>query len=185
MPDHHRDHPFPHSWGVLIPTRAESLPRHDRPDEIREWLASAHYDPMTPGREWAEDLGVAMLPLGPVMCAVRIPARMVHAVAGTDEAETVADCLTQALRGPVIYDPLTARQGYPYYALVPYRFLAEPFPAGTMYLGKGVWLGVPDLTRTGPRGVHWAVLPRFRNDLCSLDLVHGFILHAAAKAGDQ
>ncbi|MGW2489456.1 hypothetical protein ACWCV9_19885 [Streptomyces sp. NPDC001606] len=125
--------------------------------------------------EWQEN-GVALLPLGTLFSAVRIPGRLVFAMALTDDAEEVDAVLDDALRsGPVICDP----QGRRYYALVPasmarsWKEAAAEWraKAGVEVLGNGTYLGVPQVGRTrclpGAGASYWSVPMRSAAELCA------------------
>ncbi|WP_309142003.1 hypothetical protein [Streptomyces griseicoloratus] len=113
-----------------------------------QWLLSAHASPGQARREWQEQ-GVTLLPLGTLFSAVRIPGRLVHAVAATADPREVDAFLEEALEGgPVICDPYGPR----YYALVhgsmptTWRAAAEDWRVHDVAcLGHGTYLGVPRL----------------------------------------
>ena len=102
--------------------------------------------------EWQEN-GVALLPLGTLFSAVRIPGRLIFATALTEDREEVDAFLDDALRGgPVICAPHGSR----YYALVPgsvsrtWREAAKEWrSADVEVLGIGSYLGVPRVDATG------------------------------------
>ncbi|WP_327375667.1 hypothetical protein OG393_17955 [Streptomyces sp. NBC_01216] len=131
---------------------------------ISEWLVQAH--PM-PGRalsEWSTRT-VALLPLGRLLAAVRIEERLVHAAAGSDEPNAVADYLAGRLQlGPVIHDSGNRH----YYALVPADAGRKVEQPGVRHLGVGTWVGIPCPDRTQPPGTYWSVAPRTPARLCHL-----------------
>jgi hypothetical protein len=96
--------------------------------------------------EWTQN-GVALLPLGTLMSAVRLPHRLVRAVAGRDEPDALDSFLGEALDGgPVVCDPHRRR----YYLLVPASMptrwhvaAAEWEALGVKTLSRGTYLGVP------------------------------------------
>ncbi|WP_432041395.1 hypothetical protein [Streptomyces cadmiisoli] len=100
--------------GVLV------HPSSDRRLAVEHWLLST-LPPSSHARartEWQEHQ-VAMLPLGGLLAAVRIPGRLVYALTGTDAPSVVDPFLAECLDGgPVICDP---HHGGRYYALVPGR----------------------------------------------------------------
>ncbi|WP_329597748.1 hypothetical protein OIE43_18750 [Streptomyces pseudovenezuelae] len=114
--------------------------------------------------EWQE-LGVALLPLGVLFAAVRIPERVVHAAARIDHPQAVDQYLAAALDdGPVIHDLDRHR----YYALVPASMPTrwnEAAPVwrnnGIECFGRDTLLGVPPVdavsldTRTNQ--TYWSV----------------------------
>jgi hypothetical protein len=125
--------------------------------------------------EWQEHK-VALLPLGGLFSAVRLPASLVLAVAGghirSGEVDTFLD---EALEGaPVICDP----QGRRYYALVPATMPATWHQAADDWraldvdcLGRGTYLGVPrlDLTQSTakPCDSYWSVPMSSMATLCA------------------
>ncbi|GAQ52049.1 hypothetical protein [Streptomyces acidiscabies] len=187
------DHRRPTGPGALSPAAYPTTglsqydPRQSSPQAIREWLASALPDGVTPDRDARG--GVTLLPLGEIITAVRMTARLVHAAAGTSDPEAVAAYLAETLCGPVIHD--ASGTGRPYYALTPHRDREWMLPADATHLATGAWLGVPDLDRRGPHGAHWVIPPRYRGDLCRIDHVCEFIIQGlrglipAAEGEDQ
>ncbi|MEU0739736.1 hypothetical protein [Streptomyces sp. NPDC006134] len=154
--------------GVLV------HPGGDRRPAAEHWLSSAHPAPRRARAEWA-DHGVALLPLGTLFSAVRIPGRLVQAVAATTEAEEIDDFLDEFLGGgPVICDP----RGPRYYALVPasvpttWRQAVDDWrrAADADCLGRGTWLGVPRVgaTEFDSRALagYWAVAVSSPGLLC-------------------
>ncbi|WP_254876261.1 hypothetical protein [Streptomyces sp. CAI-85] len=111
-------------------------------------------------KQWRE-LGAAMLPLGGLISAVRIPARLVHAVAGTAVPADVDEFLEHALDGgPVV---CVLHGGPRYYALVPgsmprtWHDAAEEWRAVEVdCLGRDALLGVPPVTRVDHDPATWA-----------------------------
>ncbi|WP_416975675.1 hypothetical protein [Streptomyces sp. 4F14] len=175
---------------AAFPTVAIPLydPERSSPEAIREWFADSCPDGTTPSREPGS--GVTMLPLGEVITAVRMSARLVHAAAGTEDPEELAAYLAETLRGPVIHD--AAGDGRPYYVLTPHRDREWLLPADAAHLTAGTWLAIPDLDQRGPRAAHWVTPPRYPGDLCRIDHVCEFILQglrgmapAAAEEGDR
>ena len=104
-------------------------------------------------REW-EDTGVALLPLGTLFSAVRIPGRLLRALTGPLSLPETDTVLAEALRGgPVICDPHRPS----YYALVPASMPRTWKDAATEWdevdvavLGRDTVLGVPRLDATEP-----------------------------------
>ncbi|MFJ6085189.1 hypothetical protein ACIQI8_27650 [Streptomyces sp. NPDC092369] len=132
---------------------------------IVQWLARPHPTPRHAIAEWESD-GIAMLPLGVTMSAIRLTGDLVHAAVDTDDCEAVAGALEACLNGAVIRDRSSA-VGVTYYALIQQHAglvwdLEETAPC----LGDGVYLGVPALHRVQPPGAHWAVPPHYEGDLC-------------------
>ncbi|MEU6507791.1 hypothetical protein [Streptomyces sp. NPDC046942] len=123
--------------------------------------------------EWQEN-SVALLPLGTLFSAVRIPGRLISAMALTEDLEEVDAFLEDALRGgPVICAP----HGRRYYALVPAsvaRTWSEAAKewrrASVEVLGSGSYLGVPrvDATQGDPHTVsYWSVPMESAAVLCA------------------
>lgn len=155
--------------GVLV------HPAADRRLATAHWLLStlpAH------GRnrartEWAE-MGVAMLPLGTLFSAVRIPGRLVRALTGPLTLTETDAVLADALRGgPVICDPHRPS----YYALVPASMPRTWKDAATEWdevdvvvLGRDTVLGVPRLDATEPNPAlssYWSVPMDSPGELCA------------------
>jgi hypothetical protein len=147
--------------GVLV------HPGADRRLAAEHWLLATHPSPHQARREWTHN-GVALLPLGTLFSAVRLPACLVLAVAGERELPSpdVDDFLDEALDGgPVICDP----HGRRYYALVPagmpvtWHQAADDWRAALDVdcLGRGTYLGVPrvDAVDLNPRAwsSYWSV----------------------------
>ncbi|WP_073946598.1 hypothetical protein [Streptomyces kebangsaanensis] len=144
--------------GVLV------HPASDRRLAAEHWLLSTHPRPKQARAEWAEH-GVALLPLGTLFSAVRIPGALVQALAATTEASEVDGFLEDALNGgPVICSP----RGLRYYALVPasmpstWREAADDWRVQDVdCLGRGTYLGVPRLDvvefRGYAAGSYWSV----------------------------
>ncbi|MYR40886.1 hypothetical protein [Streptomyces sp. SID5910] len=118
--------------------------------------------------------GLAMLSLGALFSAVRIPGRLVQAVAVSTDPQDIDAVLEEALQGgPVICDV----RGPRYYALVPpsvprtWREAVEDWQSQEVEcLGSGTYLGVPvldavDFPRRG-NGSYWAVPMASAGSLC-------------------
>ncbi|WP_306965270.1 hypothetical protein [Streptomyces afghaniensis] len=123
--------------------------------------------------EW-EQHHVAMMPLGTLFSAVRIPSRLVVALAGSSDADCLGTFLAEALGGgPVICDPHFSRL----YALVPARMPATLHQVADTWralevdcLGRGSYLGVPRLDavkREHPFACYWSVPMDSTGMLCS------------------
>lgn len=157
-------------------------PAADRKLAAEHWLLAT-----TPSREardeartWWKDYGTALLPLGTLFSAVRIPGDLVHAMAGCHHTEDdheflahrehvykflahrehVDEFLDQALDGgPVICDPRHHR----YYALVPASMPNTWSAAHDDWrvmdidcLGRGCHLGVPKVDAVDFNAATWA-----------------------------
>ena len=83
---------------VLVHTRFE------RQLAVGHWLLAAAPDIKEARKEWAVD-GIALLRCGGIFSAIRVPAEVVHAAAGTEELHQVNAYLSAALMGgPVFVD---------------------------------------------------------------------------------
>ncbi|MFE6337275.1 hypothetical protein ACFVOK_29285 [Streptomyces sp. NPDC057798] len=107
--------------------------------------------------EW-RDQGLALLPLGTLFSAVRLPGPLVRALAASVDPEDIDAFLGEALKGgPVIHGP----EGRRYYALVPPGTTLDWRAPAAACLGDGTYLGVPrtDLTELEAHasGSYWAV----------------------------
>ncbi|GGS81491.1 MULTISPECIES: hypothetical protein [Streptomyces] len=147
--------------GVLV------HPTVDQQVSAEEWLISAHPVPRQARAELREH-GVVLLPLGGLFSAVRIPGRIVQALAASTDPADIDTVLTEVLAdGPVI----CAVGGPRYYALVPpsmpqtWRDAAEDWRGDDVAcLGRESYLGMPalaavDYPQTGAT-VYWSVPPR-------------------------
>lgn len=146
----------------------------DRRLATEHWLLSAYAAPMrTRARTEWQNQGVALFPLGTLFSAVRIPGRLVQALAGKSRA-AADELLDKVLEGPVICDP----HGCRYYALVPagmprtWRTAADDWRAWEIdCLGKDSYLGVPrlDATEFDPRSFasYWSVPMASAAALCA------------------
>ncbi|MFC9507560.1 hypothetical protein [Streptomyces sp. NPDC057002] len=111
---------------------------------VERWLASAHPSPDTARGEWSSAAKLAVIPLGRVFEAVRLPERVVHRAVASADRDTVSDRLARCLSGaPVIHDPGFRR----YYALVPPGTAQMWCTPVAECLGQGTYLGVPRADR--------------------------------------
>ncbi|MER6531802.1 hypothetical protein [Streptomyces sp. NPDC001508] len=94
-------------------TAVATLP--ERQFAVSHWLLGAADDVDVARAQWQEQ-GVALLACGGVLSAVRIPARLVWAAAGTKELDDVDRFLGQFFDGGAVFMDLRAGL---YYALVP------------------------------------------------------------------
>lgn len=145
--------------GVLVPVTA------DRHLATEHWLLTTLDGPYRnlARLEWQEH-GVALLPLGTLFSAVRLPGRLVEAAAGDQATADVDAYLAGSLDGgPVIHDPYGQR----YYALVPptvpvtwKKEVDDWRTVDVDCLGRGTYLGVPRVTATRGaqvRASYWSV----------------------------
>ncbi|MFF6999096.1 hypothetical protein ACFY93_29665 [Streptomyces sp. NPDC008313] len=139
---------------------------------IEHWLLSAHRTAGQARHEWAVH-GIALLPLGGTFSAVRIPGRLVQALAGGTDPEDIDAVLDETLEGgPVICDA----HGPRYYALVPAAVPRTWHQATDDWrvhdvdcLGRGAYLGVPRLDfvqYTIGAASYWSVPPTAPAALC-------------------
>lgn len=147
-------------------TTIRGTPVHTRSDTnsaIATWLACTLKAPDAAHQEWTDN-HVAMLPLGVRFDAVRIPAQLIHAAAGTSEPNVLGGFLAEVLgAGPVIHDP----QAW-FYALVPPRTTATWRSPLARCLGRGSWLGVPRVSDDeAGAGPYWAVPLMAAGELCT------------------
>ncbi|WP_329338619.1 hypothetical protein OG866_27195 [Streptomyces sp. NBC_00663] len=144
----------------LVPSPTVVVATSDRQQATEQWLLSTHPTPDVPRQEWT-DHGVALLPLGTLFSAVRIPAHLVLALTGGEEMPSprLDVFLDEALGGgPVICDP----QGRRFYALVPasmpakwHRALQVLSAMGVDLLGRNSYLGVPKVDAVELNPVAW------------------------------
>ncbi|MEV6947053.1 hypothetical protein AB0N07_34850 [Streptomyces sp. NPDC051172] len=155
---------------------------------ISEWLARAHPVPQRARAEWSNQ-AVALLPLGGLFAAVRLPGELVHAAVNSEDASQVASALDALLQGPVIHDHRTT--GPTYYALINWGagvIQQMDHNEDAPCLSTGTYLGVPRIDRREPPGTYWVVPPRYDGDLCRPGAVRSLIakgrrtlaLHATA-----
>jgi hypothetical protein len=158
-----------HSRPALRPVEAAPgvlvHPAADRRLATEHWLLSTL---PAPGRararlEW-EQHDVAMLPLGTLFSAVRIPGRLMGALTASPAPAQLDSFLGEALDGgPVICDPHHDR----YYAVVPasmpttwHEAVDEWRTLDVDCLGRGSYLGVPRpdiIGATRSRATYWSV----------------------------
>ncbi|WP_143664456.1 hypothetical protein [Streptomyces sp. NRRL B-24572] len=136
--------------GVLVHSR------RSRDVGAETWLMLAARDASVARQEW-DEYGVALLRCGTIFSAVRIPADIVHAAAGTAGRGAVADYLRTALEGPCFFDG----NSQAYYALTPHSTARRWNVPDTECLGADFFLGVPATTisEPDPRCAAWWVAP--------------------------
>ncbi|WP_433547581.1 hypothetical protein ACQPZG_22770 [Streptomyces sp. CA-294286] len=134
--------------------------RSDSRTPVAEWLAGAHADPPTAHHDW-QARNLTVLPLGVLFDTVRIPAEVLHAAILHVRPAGMSRLLEQLLGGPVVQD--ADRWFYP---LVPVGRADRRQPGAARYLGRGAWLGVPQVDRIAPPGAYWAVPVRAPGRLC-------------------
>jgi len=162
-------------------------PTADRRLAVEHWLLSTTPFTDRARREWRES-GVAMLPLGGLMSAVRIPGKLLTALTQTTATLQDVDAfLAATLDGPVICDPRAPW----YYALVPGRVpstwsraVAEWREADVVCLGRDSYLAVPKVDAVPDptvRDPHWSVPMESAGVLCE-PLVVARLIAAARHA---
>lgn len=151
--------------------------RAEREQAVGEWLLAAASDLKEACTGWA-GMGIAALVCGGIFTAVRVPASVVYAAAGTSGPSDVAAYLADALHGgPVI----VGAQGRHYYAMVPPSAALRRLPPGTECLSRGTLFGVPRPDFTEPerhsRSSYWAVPMDGPGALCSPDALSQLVAH--------
>ncbi|MGW1723495.1 hypothetical protein ACWCQK_11275 [Streptomyces sp. NPDC002306] len=154
---------------AVVHTRAE------RELAVSHWLVCAADDLRAAQEQW-EDQGVALLRCGGLFSAVRIPAAIVFAAAGTDDRDGVDAFLADALHGgPVFVDTISGC----YYCLVPASAQRWWTSVDAACLGRESYLGVPnpclDASSAGARS-YWCVPMDGPGDLCVAATVHKLVL---------
>lgn len=145
---------------------------------ITEWLLRGAESAEQARMEW-QTQGVALVRCGRSFAAIRIPAHLVHAAAGTDDPESVRTRLECHLSGPVIHD---GRERSAYYVLIQWHAgLVWDGEDDTPCLGSDTYIGVPQLGRCYPPGTHWVIEPRRDGDLCRPSVVREFIARARQR----
>ncbi|MFJ6014438.1 hypothetical protein [Streptomyces sp. NPDC092952] len=146
--------------GVLVHSR------RDREVAATTWLVLAASHSEKARREWSS-FGLALLRCGVLFSAVRIPATLIYAAAGTEEPDAVRGFLAEVLDGGPVFHDVGGRQ---FYALTPastprsWRFVAAEC------LDSDTFLGVPatDLTEFAPQyPAYWVVPMDGPGSLCA------------------
>ncbi|MFF6825066.1 hypothetical protein [Streptomyces longwoodensis] len=171
-------------------------PGAERRLAIEHWLLSTlpnHQARAKARCQWSEH-GLAMLPLGGLVSAVRIPAALVQALARTTILPATDTFLAGALEGgPVI---CAVHGGRRYYVLVPGRvphtrhdLVAQWEHQDIECLGRGAYLGVPpagqDHYASATQASYWSVPMESAGALCPPSTVAHFIsagVHALGQA---
>ncbi|CAM5650021.1 hypothetical protein SFUMM280S_07289 [Streptomyces fumanus] len=138
--------------GALVHTTA------DRRLAIEQWLLSTHPSPRHARAEWIRH-GVLVLPLGSLFSAIRVPGRLIQALAASTASDVDA-FLADALDGaPVICD----MQGPRYYLLVPasvprtWHDAADDWPAAWIRAGAEFFDAVHEVLETRDQNVREAI----------------------------
>ncbi|MBT2395348.1 hypothetical protein [Streptomyces sp. ISL-100] len=161
--------------GVLVHTRqAQEL-------AVGHWLLTATNDRRT-ARVERETSGIALLRCGSIFSAIRIPAAVVRAAAGTDDTEAVDAYLCEALQdGPVFADAYSRR----YYALVPASTALRWDVPNTECLGVNCFVGVPSPKLTDPAyPSYWSVPMNGPGALCTPGAVSQLVLYGRFRQAE-
>ncbi|MER6622006.1 hypothetical protein [Streptomyces sp. NPDC000931] len=139
---------------------------------VAHWLLSAAEDRDLVRAQWEDGGGVALLACGGTLGAVRVPAGLVWAAAGTEELKEVDAFLCRWFFGGAVFMDL---HSHLYYFLVPgtaaVKWTGAEFP-GVACLGRNHFLGVPAVRLTEPRGrSYWCVPMDGPGDLCYISEV--------------
>lgn len=170
-----------HERGVG-PLEGTGVPEHrQRRLTTGQWLLTAAEDRDAARGQWQEP-GVALLACGGVFGAVRAPAHLVWAAAGTDDLVRVDAHLQRWFDGGAVFMDLCSVQ---YYFLAPAstvrRAMGREYP-GVEYLGHGCYLGVPAPCLTQPRGrSYWCVPMDGPGELCYPDEVEQLLRKGRAS----
>ncbi|MER5737326.1 hypothetical protein ABT117_16825 [Streptomyces sp. NPDC002262] len=172
--------------GVLVHSR------RSREAGAETWLILAARDAGEARRDWAEH-GVALLRCGTSFTAVRIPADIFLAAAGTTDRAAVADYLSTALDGgPCFFDGSSQS----FYVLTPLSAASRWDIPNTEALGADYFLGVPATTITEPHprcAAYWVVPMDGPAALCDPDILRWLVTRgriqlseaAALEAGED
>ncbi|WAZ20141.1 hypothetical protein STRCI_001240 [Streptomyces cinnabarinus] len=168
------------------PRGALAPPSPQRSQAVEAWLAAAHPLPSAVHGEWDSDARLALLPLGKLFDAVRIPEHLIHAIAEASSPAIVSNWLGWIFNGrPVIHDP----QGRRYYALVPPGTAKDWRAPAASCLGDGTYLGVPrtDLTvlEEAASVSYWAVPLTRPGWLCRTSDVQTFVMAAGCLTDED
>jgi len=123
--------------GALVPDTVTT--RGERDLAVMHWLLATAIDRTEARAGWNES-GCATLLCGALFSAVRIPAGLVHAAAGTADPDEVDAYLACALLAGPVFLSLSHLD---YYVLVPTSTARHWDLPDTECLGKDRWLGVP------------------------------------------
>jgi hypothetical protein len=152
---------------------------------VSHWLLGAADDRDLARSQWQEAGGVALLACGGIFSAVRAPAHLVWAAAGSEDLATVDDHLRRWLDGGAVFMDLYLTM---YYFLVPsstaWKWSERDYP-GVACLGRDHYLGVPALCLTERRGrSYWCVPMDHPGDLCYVDEVEQLLKEGRAARGE-
>lgn len=168
------------------PNEAFSLGSSPPARAVEAWLASAHPSPAAVCREWDSEAGLALVPLGRLFDAVRIPAAVVQRAFRSCHGAVMHVRLADHLRGgPVILDAERRR----YYALVAPGTAAWWRAPAAACLGEGTYLGVPHPALTESDNPvlasYWAVPMTRPGQLCDAADVLALVMVGSCLAADD
>ncbi|MGA5406931.1 hypothetical protein ACPCSC_06655 [Streptomyces lavendulocolor] len=149
--------------------------RRDRERAASTWLVLAASDREKAWTEW-DTYRVALLRCGSLFSAVRIPAHLVYAAAGTEEPERVRGFLAEVLDGGPVFLDVGGQQ---FYALTPASAPRSWRLTVAECLDSDTFLGVPatDVTEYDPRcPAYWALPMDGPGALCAPDDVAHLVL---------
>ncbi|MFJ3249035.1 hypothetical protein [Streptomyces sp. NPDC086782] len=155
------------------PGDAALVTARERRLAVSHWLLVAARDRDVARADWKAQ-GVALLALGGIFAAVRMPGELVRAAARAEDEKGVDAFLRRALEGGPV---CRARHSDWYYALVPGSTEWRRPPSSQAFpsldcLGRDCYLGVPAVDRTEPEGsVYWCSPMDSPGELCDPRLV--------------
>lgn len=140
-------------------------PRTTRDMSASHWLLCSADDRQAARAAW-DRKGVALLRCGGLFTAIRIPAPIVFAAAGSEGREDVSAYLTEALHGRPVFVDQTAAW---FYCLVPASTCRGWKKPETECFGRDTYVGVPhpshDVRHPTARS-YWSVPMAGPGDLC-------------------
>ncbi len=158
--------------------------RTDRDLSVSHWLLCSAKDRAKACEEW-EEQGIAVLRCGGLFTAIRVPAPIVYAAAGTKDREGVSEYLTGALcGGPVFADQAAAW----FYCLVPASACRRWDKPGTECFGRDTYVGVPHPSRDARHPMarsYWSVPMDGPGNLCSAEAVAGLVDFGRLRPGGR
>ncbi|MFB7088657.1 hypothetical protein [Streptomyces sp. NPDC056296] len=166
---------------AVVTTAGALVQARDR--AASNWLLAAADNRDRAQRDW-NDRGVALLRCGGAFTAIRVPASLITAAAGSEEHAWVSAYLSAALhRGPVFVDQTA---GW-YYCLVPSKARESWQEPETECFGDDHYLGVPcpgiDFQHPRARSC-WVVPMDGPADLCSPDAISQLLDVARKKTAE-
>lgn len=149
--------------------------------QAARWLASQENDPAATRRQWWENQP-ALIHLGLHFEAIRLPAAILHRIAGANSRDRIESTLRdRGIDSAVIAD--SPRRWY--YALVPPGTAAQWRVRGIEALGADSLLGVPAPHYSEGPGTYWLLAPPDNDSmLCDPDAVRKLISSDRQAEGD-